>query len=137
VILFLCINCSPTSSIFSPDQSFKTLPGKDFSFLKASNSQWKSANIRRTVFYKADLENSNFQSCFAFKTDFRNSNLKGADFSNCDLRFADFRKADLRGTDFTNALLYDARLEGAMINEKTKINFNEDLKGTVFMKEEK
>jgi uncharacterized protein YjbI with pentapeptide repeats len=92
--------------------------------------------LRRSLFIEAYLENANFKDCFAFKTDFRKAILKNANFTACDLRYADFREADLRGADFTDALIYDARFEGALINQTTKIDFNEGPRGSLFIKEE-
>jgi uncharacterized protein YjbI with pentapeptide repeats len=135
--LFLCVSCQKkTNPISNLNKNNQLLFDQDFSRVNESNSEWRQSYLRRSLFVDAKLDNSNFQDCFAFKADFRKAILKNANFTGCDLRYADFRGADLRGADFSNALLYDALFEGALLNQNTKIDFNEGPRGALFIKEE-
>lgn len=60
-----------------------------------------------------------------------NKNLAKAHFS-----FADLRHTDLRGTDLSQALLYGARLEGALFNKETKLPFAKETAFIFGMREE-
>jgi uncharacterized protein YjbI with pentapeptide repeats len=133
LFLFLIVSCQKKINNSARIKNNKQLLfDHDFSRLNAPNSEWIQAYLRRSSFFEANLDNANFASCFAFKTDFRKASLKNANFSGCDLRYADFRKADLRGASFSNALIYDARFEGAQINQNTQIEFTEGTKGALF-----
>lgn len=130
-----CNKTSNTETFIIQKKNKKILADKNFKKIKAPESNWEQAYLRRSSFDKANLEKANFKNCFAFRASFQKANLKGANFKESDLRFSDLRGADLRGADFTNALLYDARFDGALIDKTTRITFSEGDKSSIFMKD--
>ncbi len=111
----------------------KKFIGCDFSnitlagaFLQSSiltDSNFTNGNLVGVDFYGSDLENVDFTACDLRKVDFRKCNLKNANFSEANLAGAIFDEADLTGANFTDSYVMGAKLGSAIIDEKTKSEF--------------
>lgn len=76
---------------------------------------FSDTELKRTLFFKSDLDSANFSDCSAQYANFSGSNLTNSDLTN-----SDFRNAFLNGTNLTNATLNGCKLSLASYNRQTK-----------------
>jgi len=95
-----------------------SLSGVDFAKVKLRGAQFRNADLRDALFAQSDL---------------RNADLSKAIVGDCLFLNADMRGARLWGVDLSEANLDDARLEGAMYDDDTKLpgEFSADERGMV------
>lgn len=92
------------------DLSGTDLSGADLSFVSLRESQ-----LKKTIFYKANVRDSYLIATDLTGADLRESKLNWADLTTSDLSKANLSGADLRGVNFSLTLLHQANFRNANI----------------------
>jgi len=94
----------------------------------ASEANFTNANLHGAILVGSNLShamlrNASLLAVLAYSASMFECDLSGADCRRGDFRGVNFRRADLRGADFQNADLGGADLTGALVDEKTRVDY--------------
>ena len=89
--------------------------GLDLSSANAYDAYWARVDFSYVDFYGANLARTSFRNAVLQNAQFREAKLNDGVLINADCENANFKLADLRGADFTQARLVNVNFEGAKV----------------------